>query len=129
MTMSEKIEILLGRGHIRKSDFAQSIGVTYRALANYISGSRNPRRETLDKMAAELGVDTDFLKDDSKELTLTTEEKFIRGMSSSETEKMQAQQFLAQSRGLFAGNALNPEDKEALVKCLLEIYEDSREAE
>lgn len=128
MTLSEKIEIMLARKHIRKTDFAQTLGITYRALANYINGSRKPRAATLNKMAYELDLAPDFLKDDSQDLELTIEERFVKNMNTSDAEKSQAAQFLAQSRGLFAGNSLDPSDKEALVKCLLEIYEDSREA-
>ena len=98
MKMNEKLEIMLSRKRIKKTDFAHSIGITYRAFANYLNGTRNPRAETLQKMADQLQLTPEFLKDD-----------------------------LAQSRGLFAGNSLNSEDKESLIKCLMEIYEDSRD--
>ena len=110
MKMNEKLEIMLSRKRIKKTDFAHSIGITYRAFANYLNGTRNPRAETLQKMADQLQLTPEFLKDDSQELELTVEA-----------------QFLAQSRGLFAGNTLNSEDKESLIKCLMEIYEDSRD--
>ena len=54
MKMNEKIEIVLSRKRIRKTDFAHSIGVTYRAFANYLNGSRTPRASTLKKIADEL---------------------------------------------------------------------------
>ncbi|MBP0983738.1 MAG: helix-turn-helix transcriptional regulator [Oscillospiraceae bacterium] len=126
MKMNEKIEIMLGRKRIRKTDFAESVGVTYRAFANYMNGSRRPRADTLNKIAEQLQLTPEFLKDDSQELELTIEERFIKRVCASDADKAQAAQFLAQSRGLFAGNSLNDEDKEALLKCLMEIYEDSR---
>ena len=113
MKMNEKLEIMLSRKRIKKTDFAHSIGITYRAFANYLNGTRNPRAETLQKMA--------------DQLQLTPEEQFIRKICASDADKAQAAQFLAQSRGLFAGNTLNSEDKESLIKCLMEIYEDSRD--
>ena len=122
MKMNEKLEIMLS-----KTDFAHSIGITYRAFANYLNGTRNPRAETLQKMADQLQLTPEFLKDDSQELELTVEEQFIRKICASDADKAQAAQFLAQSRGLFAGNTLNSEDKESLIKCLMEIYEDSRD--
>ena len=73
-----------------------------------------------------LDIETLLLKD-SQELELTVEEQFIRKICASDADKAQAAQFLAQSRGLFAGNTLNSEDKESLIKCLMEIYEDSRD--
>ena len=125
MKMNEKLEIMLSRKRIKKTDFAHSIGITYRAFANYLNGTRNPRAETLQKMADQLQLTPEFLKDDSQELTV--EEQFIRKICASDADKAQAAQFLAQSRGLFAGNTLNSEDKESLIKCLMEIYEDSRD--
>ena len=123
--MNEKIEIMLGRRRMRKTDFAESIGVTYRAFANYMNGSRTPRAATLDKMAKELGVTAEFLTNDSEELELTIEERFvIRVCAGGATSE--AVQFLSQSRGLFAGNDLSDEDKEYLLKALIDIYEDAR---
>lgn len=127
MKMNEKLEKMLSRKRIKKTDFAHSIGITYRAFANYLNGTRNPRAETLQKMADQLQLTPEFLKDDSQELELTVEEQFIRKICASDADKAQAAQFLAQSRGLFAGNTLNSEDKESLIKCLMEIYEDSRD--
>ena len=127
MKMNEKLEIMLSRKRIKKTDFAHSIGITYRAFANYLNGTRNPRAETLQKMADQLQLTPEFLKDDSQELELTVEEQFIRKICASDADKAQAAQFLAQSRGLFAGNTLNSEDMESLIKCLMEIYEDSRD--
>ena len=127
MKMNEKLEIMLSRKRIKKTDFAHSIGITYRAFAYYLNGTRNPRAETLQKMADQLQLTPEFLKDDSQELELTVEEQFIRKICASDADKAQAAQFLAQSRGLFAGNTLNSEDKESLIKCLMEIYEDSRD--
>ena len=127
MKMNEKLEIMLSRKRIKKTDFAHSIGITYRAFANYLNGTRNPRAETLQKMADQLQLTPEFLKDYSQELELTVEEQFIRKICASDADKAQAAQFLAQSRGLFAGNTLNSEDKESLIKCLMEIYEDSRD--
>jgi DNA-binding helix-turn-helix protein len=127
MKMNEKLEIMLSRKRIKKTDFAHSIGITYRAFANYLNGTRNPSAETLQKMADQLQLTPEFLKDDSQELELTVEEQFIRKICASDADKAQAAQFLAQSRGLFAGNTLNSEDKESLIKCLMEIYEDSRD--
>ena len=127
MKMNEKLEIMLSRKRIKKTDFAHSIGITYRAFANYLNGTRNPRAETLQKMADQLQLTPEFLKDDSQELELTVEEQFIRKICASDADKAQAAQFLAQSRGLFAGNTLNSEDNESLIKCLMEIYEDSRD--
>lgn len=126
MKMNEKIEIMLGRLRMRKVTFAERCGITYRAFANYMNGSRTPRGEILDRIASNLNLTPEFLLDDDKDIELTLEERFIKRTCKSEKDKNAAIQFLAETRGLFAGNGLSPEDKEALFACLLEIYEDSR---
>ena len=90
MKMNEKLEIMLSRKRIKKTDFAHSIGITYRAFANYLNGTRNPRAETLQKMADQLQLTPEFLKDDSQELELTVEEQFIRKICASDADKAQA---------------------------------------
>ncbi len=124
MQMNEKIEILLARKRIRKTDFAESVGVTYRAFANYMNGSRRPRGKILCKIAEELDLTPEFLLNDEKELELTIEERFVKRTCRSEHEKAAALQFLTETRGLFAGNAYSDDDKEALLQCLIEIYND-----
>lgn len=126
MKMNEKIEILLSRRHMKKNDFADSVGITYRAFANYMSESRQPRRAILERIAQELETTPDFLLDDAQELELTSEERFIKRVADSGKDTSDAERFLAQSRGLFAGNQLSDDDKESLLKCLTEIYNDSR---
>lgn len=126
MKLNEKIEIMLGRKRMRKSAFAENVGITYRALANYMSGKRNPRKEILEKMAGELGLTPEFLGNDKLDIELTLEERFIKRVYASEKDKTAAIQFLADTRGLFAGNTLSDEDKDALMECLMEIYKDSK---
>ena len=126
MKMNEKLEIMLGRKRIRKTDFAHSVGITYRAFANYMNGSRRPKKEILVKMADKLGMSPEHLGDDAFDLELTIEERFIKRTYASDRDKATAMQVLSESRGLFAGNSLSDEDKEALFQCLLEIYNDSK---
>lgn len=125
MKLNEKLEIMLARKRLKRVEFADSVGITYRAFAYYMNGSRTPRRNILERMAKELGVTPEFLLDDSIDIELTSEEKLIRSISESGNNPCGTIKFLEQSRGLFAGNALSDEDKENLVCCLKEIYEDS----
>ncbi len=133
MKFNEKLDILLNRKHFKRVEFAEKIGVTYRAFAYYLSDNRIPRRRILERVAKELDVTPEFLTDDSKELRLSGEEQLLKKISahnanSPETLKItaEASKFLSKSRGLFAGNSLSEEDKEDLMRCLTEIYEDSR---
>lgn len=126
MKMNEKLDILLNRKRIRRVDFAESVGITYRAFAYYMSDTRRPRRSVLEKIAKELDVTPEFLADDNAEIELTIEEHFIKRITNKGQDPTAAMKFLEQSRGLLAGNSLSDEDKTNLMRCLTEIYEDSR---
>lgn len=126
MKFNEKLDILLCRNNIRRVEFAEKVGITYRAFAYYMSDTRRPRKGVLERIAKELKVTPEFLLDDNKELDLTREESFLRSISSNGKDPAEASKLLAQSKGLFAGNSLSEEDKQALMSCLTEIYEDSR---
>lgn len=125
MKMNEKLDILLNRRRIRRVDFAESVGITYRAFAYYMSDTRRPRKSVLERIAKELNVTPEFLADDSVDMDLTLEERFIKRITDRGSDPTAAMKFLAQSRGLLAGNSLSDEDKSNLMRCLTEIYEDS----
>lgn len=128
MTIEEKLDIMLNRKRIKRVDFAESVGITYRAFAYYMSGTRKPRRGILEKIADKLDVTPEFLLDDSQTIELTAEEKLIRTMARRGIDTAEAERFLSKSRGLFAGNSLTSDDKAHLMRCLAEIYEDSRKS-
>jgi len=125
MKMNEKLDIMLNRRRIRRVDFAERVGITYRAFAYYMSGTRKPRKSVLERIAKQLGVTPEFLADDSIDMELTLEERFIKRITDKGQDPTAAMKFLAQSRGLLAGNSLSEEDKMNLMRCLSEIYEDS----
>lgn len=125
MKMNEKLDILLNRKRIRRVDFAESVGITYRAFAYYMSDTRRPRKSVLERIAKELDVTPEFLSDDNIDMELTLEEHFIKRITDRGNDPTAAMKFLVQSRGLLAGNSLSEEDKSNLMRCLTEIYEDS----
>lgn len=126
MKLNEKLDILLTRRNMRRVEFADKVGITYRAFAYYMSDTRKPRRSILEKIAKELNVTTEFLLDDNKDIELTMEESFIRKVTANGKKTSEAAKFLEQSKGLFAGNTLSEDDKIHLMRCLNEIFEDSR---
>ena len=73
MELKEKLEILIKRNGYKKTDFAAAVSITYRALANYISGARTPRSKTLSDMATLLGVSDEMLTDDNIDITLSAD--------------------------------------------------------
>lgn len=126
MKLNEKLDILLNRKRIRRVDFAESVGITYRAFAYYMSGTRNPRKSVMERIAKKLDMTPEFLLDEKQDLELTNEEKFIRSIAAKGGDSGEAERFLNKSRGLFAGNSLSDDDKSRLMSVLSEIYEDSK---
>ncbi len=126
MKLNEKLDILLNRKRIRRVDFAESVGITYRAFAYYMSGTRNPRKSVMERIAKQLDMTPEFLLDEKQDLELTNEEKFIRSIAAKGGDSGEAERFLNKSRGLFAGNSLSDDDKSRLMSVLSEIYEDSK---
>ncbi|MGN0589026.1 MAG: helix-turn-helix domain-containing protein [Ruminiclostridium sp.] len=122
MVLGEKLEILIGRKDISKTDFAEKIGITYRGLANYLNGSRKPKKDVLSKIAGELGVSVEFLTDDSKSLILDSKERFVFNSTSDSTSIREAADYLEKGKQIFEKSNISQEDKQALFACLTEMY-------
>lgn len=122
MTFKDKIEILLLRKGYKKTEFAEKIGITYRALANYLAGTRSPKKAIMNKIENELGVTSSFLLDNNQSLVLNSEEGFFYNCSKDSVDSDKAMELLNQTKKLFSGSGLTSEDKQALFSCITEIY-------
>jgi transcriptional regulator with XRE-family HTH domain len=122
MTLSEKLEILIRRKGVTKTEIAKSAGITYRALANYVSEGRRPRNAILVKIAEVFDVTPEFLLDTKQGLILSSEERFIFNADSSPEPCVNAAlELLENTRSVFKGE-LTASDKQALFSCMSEIY-------
>ena len=126
MTFKNKIEILLHRRGYKKTEFADKLDITYRALANYLAGTRRPKKQVLEKIEKELGVTSDFLFDDNQNLVLDNIETFFYNASEESTDIDKAMDLLTRSKELFSGDGLTNEDKQALFSVFTEIYFENR---
>lgn len=122
MELKEKLEILIKRNEYKKADFASAIGITYRALANYISGSRKPRGQTVSDMAALLGVPEQTLTDDSESLVLSSTEKLYFYGSSDKGILENADDILKSVDSLLNSADFTEKDKTAFFNCISEKY-------
>lgn len=122
MVLSEKLEILIERKGVSKTDFAESVGITYRGLANYLNGTRKPKRDVLEKISENLDVPVEFLLNDSKSLVLDSKERFVYHSKSDANSVREAAEYLEKGKDLFERLDLKLEDKQALFACLTEIY-------
>ena len=122
MEIQEKLEILIKRNNYKKTDFASAIGITYRALANYINGSRFPRQKILSDMAILLDVDETILTDNNVTLSLSPEEKlYFKGTSDREILE-NADEVLISVEKLLSEKKFTDEDKTSFFNCIAEKY-------
>lgn len=128
MLLGEKLEILISRKQISKTEFAERIGITYRGLANYLNGSRKPKKEVLERISNELGTSVDFLTNNSRNLILNSKERFIFNSTSDANSVREAAEYLEKGREIFECDSMSPEDKQALFSCLTEMYFNSTKA-
>jgi len=122
MTLPEKLDILIRRKGVSKTDLAEEVGITYRALANYISGDRRPRKAILGQIADKLGVSAEFLLNDRQGLILDSKERFIFNATSGEKGINAALSLLSDAEKTFSGGELTDDDKRALYSCIADVY-------
>ena len=122
MEIQEKLEILIKRNNYKKSDFATALGITYRALANYINGSRFPRQKIIGDMAILLDTDEETLTDNNISLTLSAEEKLYFYGTSEKEALENADEVITAVEKLLSNNNFTSEDKTAFFNCIAEKY-------
>ena len=122
MQLYQKLDLLIKRKGYKKSEFAEKVGITYRALANYLGGERIPKGSVLDKLAAALEVDKSFLLDDNMSLVMNSEERFIYGSESDNAQLQRAFDSLSEFRNIIKSKELSENDKRNYFSCLAEIY-------
>ena len=117
MELKDKLEILIKRNGYKKTDFASAVSITYRALANYISGARTPRAKTLSDMAVLLGVSEELLTDDTVDLILSGDEKlYFNGTSPT------ADVLLNEVSAMLDDEDFTENDKTTFFSCIAEKY-------
>ena len=122
MLLGEKLEILISRKNMSKTEFAESVGITYRGLANYLNGSRKPKKEVLEKICRQLDTTADFITDDNKNLILDSKERFVFNSKSDSASIREAADYLERGKQIFESAEMSPDDKKALFACLTELY-------
>ena len=122
MLLGEKLEILINRKHLSKTEFAEKVGITYRGLANYLNGSRKPKRDVLERISEELGTSVDFLTNDNRSLILDSKERFVFNSTSDTNSVREAAEYLEKGKAIFECPDISLADKQALFSCLTEVY-------
>ncbi len=124
MLLTEKLEVLIKRKGYKKTEFADEAGITYRALANYLNGSRKPRGQILVKMAQILDTDPQELADGA-DIVLSSDEKLYFYGSSDKKLLEEADEILQRLNGIFSSD-MDEKDKTSFFNCIAEKYFSSK---
>ncbi|GHU59605.1 hypothetical protein FACS1894133_6730 [Clostridia bacterium] len=122
MQLGDKLEILIARKGFKKTEFASMLGITYRALANYLSGIRDPKPHILEQIAEELEVTPEFLLDENQSPVLTSVERFIWKATSENKYVDTCVSLIESASHVFRNKRMSKDDKRALFNILSEIY-------
>ena len=128
-TIGDKVKALRLSQKITMTELARACEMSDRAIRYIENNEKQPSVETVKRLAAALGVGTDFFMDDElfqkemdKELTLEeVKQKYgSRG-------KAQAKKIYEQTQALFAGGQLSEEDTDAFRDLMMELFFETKE--
>lgn len=116
MKLSEKLFSLRVSSGLTRTQVAEAVGVTYRAIVNYEQGSRVPKKDCLYKLAELYSVDMNDL--------ISKEDLFVldAGEDNGSRGRAAAKKLIQNANVLFAGGQISEEDKEQLFQALQESY-------
>ena len=122
MTFGEKVRELRNRKGYSQEKLAELAGVTKRTVRNWETEGKYPRNQALyEKIARALDCSEEYLRGEQELfLTRAAEEYGTRG-------QQQAQAFLDNTRAMFAGGDLSPEDIDMIGKHFMEMFWEAKE--
>ena len=121
MTFGEKIKIARINKNMSQDDFAKAIGVSKRTVSNYESYGMYPKRcAMIPKIAEVLGVDPEFLLDDTADFILSAGERY------GSKAKREAKELVSDFKALAAGGELPEEDIDEVMRAIQDAYWDAK---
>ena len=122
MNFAEKLKQLRTKAGYTQPEVAQKIGVSYRAYQNYEMGKVYPKNSSIyGKLAALFDVTADFLLSDEDRYIIDAIDK------GGSKVKREVKELLTQAGGLFAGGELTEDDKDLMMKAMMELYWESKD--
>lgn len=117
MTFGEKFKAEREKRGLTQQQVADQLGLNRRMITRYENGVSFPRtKEAYRKIAEFFGVDVNYLLTEDEGFIVQAAEQYgTRGMK-------QAQDLIDGMAGLFAGGTLSPQDEDAVMKALQDIY-------
>ena len=121
MLFGEKLKELRRREGLTQEALAAEIDVTKRTLINYESGRCYPKQtEIIMRLAKRFSVSADYLMSEADEFVAQARERGgARGMA-------HAKELVAEVSGLFAGGELEDDDKDAVLRAIMDAYWDAK---
>lgn len=117
MKFAEKLLNAREKKGITQAELAELLNVSKRTITSYEAEGKYPRkRDTYYKLSEIFNCDKNYF--------IGEEEDFIENASDKHGTygKKQAEDLIRQANGLFAGGELSDEDKEAVLKSLMDAY-------
>lgn len=117
MNFGEKIITLRKERSLTQQQLADIVGLSTRTIRNYEGEGMYPKdRETYQKLADALSVDINYLLIEDNTYTVYARKNYGRkGMD-------EALALLSEVRQIFAGDRLHPDDKDELMRSILDAY-------
>ena len=127
-TNGDKVKALRLAQKISFAELARRTGLTDRAIRYIENNERTPSVDAIKRLAAALGVSTDyFMEDDVFESELRKEEFLAKAKEKYDSRGKQARYVLDEAAALFAGGKLTEADRDAFIDEMEEIFWDSKE--
>ena len=122
MTFGERLQAARKRKNMLQLELAKASGISVRSIQNWESGLRRPSNiESIEKLAAALGVSTSDLVDDNEAFLTQAGDKYgQRGIQD-------ATQLLNDMRALFTNGEMKESDMDAFMKALQQTYWEVKE--
>ena len=122
MTFGERLQAARKRKNMLQLELAKASGISVRSIQNWESGLRRPSNiESIEKLAAALGVSTSDLVDDNEAFLTQPGDKYgQRGIQD-------ATQLLNDMKALFTNGEMKESDMDAFMKALQETYWEVKE--
>ena len=132
MTFAEKLRKTRLTLNMSQGELAEKVGLNERSIYCYEQTGAYPRKKTLDKLAAALGVTVEYLTEDGEKAqhNFMSEELFIAESKARFGSKgaREAEKALEQASALFAGGELDESARAVFIQSIMTVFLESKEA-
>lgn len=119
MTFGEKLKKARKAKKLTQAQLGKIVGININTICNYEKGKTYPQnRQVYSNLAEALDVDENYLKSENEELILESADEY------GYTGRIEAQDFIQQATLLFSREDLSEEEKENIIREVVNIYWD-----